>query len=354
MSAADTHLQENSHVHRAGRQRKRIVMLFVVPVLLVGAALAMYLHGGRYVETDNAYVKADKTLISSEISGKVINVLVRDNQQVKTGQLLFQLDPKPYQIALAEAEANLSDTVNLLKMLKANVQTKLASIATAKNQYQYLLREQQRKQNLLKQHYISDSDYDAARQDTEQQQLQIESLYTELKLAAEGLGGDVNAPIAQNAKYKKAQASLEKARNDLQHVDIYAPSSGIVTNVLEKGEYVNPGSSAMMLVADDNLWVEANYTEKDLTYVRVGQNVAINVDYQPDYTWHGTVSSLSPATGSEFSVIPAQNATGNWVKISQRLPIRIHIDPLPGAPKLRAGLSAVVTIDTHHQRHLAF
>ncbi|QUN06316.1 HlyD family secretion protein [Shewanella yunxiaonensis] len=351
MSATDA-IDENQISNNSRRKMKRLILLFVVPVLGVGAAVAFYLHGGRYVETDNAYVKADKTVISSEVAGKVIKVLVKENQPVAAGQLLFQIDPKSYQIAETEAAASLKDTADLLNVLKANVKTKLASIAAAKSQYQYLLREQQRKQNLLQQHYISDSDYDAARQDTEQEKLQIEALYTQLKLAVEGLGGDVNAPIESNAKYKKALAALDKARNDVQHVDIYAPSSGIVTHIVKDGEFVTPGSSAMLLVADSHLWVEANYTEKDLTYVRVGQDVEIKVDYQPDYIWHGVVSSLSPATGSEFSVIPAQNATGNWVKISQRLPIRIQIEPLPGAPQLRAGLSAEVTVDTKHVRHL--
>ncbi|KFZ38851.1 hemolysin D [Shewanella mangrovi] len=331
---------------------KRLLLLVVLPILIVAAAIVVYLMGGRYVETDNAYVKADMSLIGADIAGTVVQVAVKDNQHVEAGQLLFKVDAQPYQIALAQAQANLNDTVSLLKALKANYYAKQASIAAAQNELAYLQREQQRKQDLLKQHYVSESDYDAARQDTVQEKMQISTLMAELKLAEEGLGGDVNQPIEQNPKYLKAKASLAKAEYDLSRVTVVSPTSGVVTHVIELGEYLAPGKSALMLVADKSLWVEANFTEKDLTHVNVGQPVEIHVDYQPDLVWHGEVASMSPATGSEFAVIPAQNATGNWVKVAQRLPIRIHIDDNPHAPRLRAGLSADVTIDTGHRRSL--
>jgi membrane fusion protein (multidrug efflux system) len=191
------------------------------------------------------------------------------------------------------------------------------------------------------------------KQNTEVQRLQLEQEQRNLMQIAQSLGGDVEAPSELHPRYQAASAMLDKAQNDLQHVNVYAPNDGVVTKVVEKGQYIVPGSMAMMLVSETNLWIEANLTETDMTYVRAGQEVEIAVDYAPNTTWKGKVESLSPATGAEFSVIPAQNATGNWVKIAQRLPVRISIDPQDNAPQLRAGLSAEVSIDTQHQRHVA-
>ncbi|MGB5120732.1 MAG: HlyD family secretion protein [Vibrio fluvialis] len=340
-------------VSKPRRKTKRAVLLFLVPVLAVAGSVAVYLHGGRYVETDNAYVKADKTSITAEVSGRIINVPVEENQQVKAGDLLLQIDPTSYEIAVSQARANLNDVSTSLTTLKAEYQSKLANIDVSKSQHEYLKKEEARQLNLLKKKYISESQFDSARQKTLVVELEVNALKKELKQIEESLGGDMTAPIEQHPKYRAALASLEKAENDLQHVNVYAPADGIVTKVVEKGQYTSPGTLAMMLISASDIWIEANFTETELTHVQVGQKVDINVDYAPDFKWHGVVESLSPATGSEFSVIPAQNATGNWVKIAQRLPIRIRIDANPNAPQLRAGLSAVVTVDAEYQRHLS-
>ena len=169
------------------------------------------------------------------------------------------------------------------------------------------------------------------------------------------LGGDRGAPTELHPKYQLALAELDLAKNDLEHVNVYAPNDGVVSKkVLEDGQYITSNSTTMLLVADKNLWVEANFTEKEMTNIKVGQKVDIEIDYAPGHQWKGHVTSISPATGSEYSVIPAQNATGNWVKVTQRLPIRISIDEKEDMPTLRAGLSAVVTVDTNHKRHLSF
>ncbi len=338
---------------KSRRKTKRAVMLFLVPLLAAAGGIAIYLHGGRYVETENAYVKADKTSITSEVSGRIINVPVEENQLVKAGDLLLQIDPTSYEIAVEQARANLNDVKTTLTTLKAEYQSKLANIEVSKSQHDYLKKEEKRQLDLLRKKYTSQSQYDSARQNTLLVELEVNALKKGLKQVEESLGGDVNAPIEQHPKYRSAVAALDKAQNDLEHVNIYAPADGVVTKVVEKGQYTAPGTLAMMLISDSDIWIEANFTETELTHVKTGQEVEVNVDYAPGYTWKGKVESLSPATGAEFSVIPAQNATGNWVKIAQRLPIRIRLEQEKNAPKLRAGLSAVVTVDTNHQRHLS-
>ena len=335
------------------KKTKRIIFLFVIPLLLIIVSGFIYLHGGRYVETDNAYVKANKTPISSEVSGRVIAVPVIENQHVNAGDLLVNIDPKPYQYAVDRAKANLADIRTDLETTKAEYQSKLANIDVAKSQLNYARKEEKRQYDLRKKNYASVAEYDSAHQKTLLFELQINLLNKQLDQVAESLGGDPQAPVELHPKYHLAQAELEQAQNDLNNVNIYAPAAGIVSKVLEKGQYISPNTTTMLLIADDNLWIEANFTEKEMSNVQVGQKVEIEVDYASDYQWTGHVKSISPATGSEYSVIPAQNATGNWVKVTQRLPVRIHIDAQKDAPKLRAGMSAIVTVDTEHVRHLS-
>lgn len=333
-------------------KKKRVIWLFIVPILVIVAFIGLYLHGGRYVETDNAYVKADKTQINAEVAGRITSVPVEENQVVRKGDLLFQIDPEPYQIAVTQAQANLNSTVVALNTTKAEYDSKLANIEVLRSQLAFDQREERRQADLKKNGYNSDAQYDAAHLQAQKTALEVKTEQAELKQIEASYGGDIHAPIEVNPQYKLAQAALAKAENDLKHVDVYAPADGVVSKVIQPGEYAAPGTIAMVLVANSNLWIEANFTEKELTYIREGQEVEIEVDYAPDFTWHGKVASLSPATGSEFSVIPAQNATGNWVKITQRVPVRIHIDAAQDAPTLRAGLSAIVTVDTQHQRSL--
>ncbi len=339
--------------NQAKRNSGRFILLFIVPILLVVGSVVVYLNGGRYVETDNAYVKADKTSITAEVSGRVISVEVKENQPVKEGDLLFKIDPKPYLIAVEQAKASLNNVKTDLDTIKAEYQSQLAKINVAKSQLDYLKKEQARQLNLLKNKYISQAEYDAAKQSTDIQRLQVEQEQRNLTQIAQSLGGNVDAPTELHPRYQEALAMLDKAQNDLEHVNVFAPDDGVITRVVEKGQFISPGSMAMMLVSASDLWIEANLTETDMTYIRPGQEVEISVDYAPDTKWTGKVESLSPATGAEFSVIPAQNATGNWVKISQRLPVRISIEAQDNAPQLRAGLSAEVSIDTQHQRHVS-
>lgn len=327
-------------------KKLRVMLLLVVPALGLAAGGWYYLANGRYVETDNAYVKADKTGISAEVAGRVENVAVKENQHVNKGDLLFSVDPKPYQLAVAQAESDLNTTVIDLNTIKSQYQSKLANIAVSQSQHQYAQREEDRLHRLNGPGYVSASDLDGAHQKTLLMALEVNMLKKQLQEVADSFGGDISMPVEQHPRYKKALAELNTAKNNLSHVQEYAPASGTITKVLQKGEYVQNGTTAMLLVSDKNLYIEANFTEKDLAHIRNNQQAEINVDYAPGVTWHGKVSSISPATGAEYSVIPAENATGNWVKVTQRVPVRIRLQTDARQPQLRAGLSAAIKIDT--------
>ena len=335
------------------RTAKRVILLVVVPlVAALGVGLA-YLKGGRYVETDNAYVKADKVPVSADVSGTVKEVLVQENQAVAAGQPLFRLDPASFQIAVGKAEAKLAQARIDLEALKASYREKQAEIALARTRHAFALKDRQRQADLVARHFTSAATFDAAAQGADVAAQQITALEQDLKRIAQSLGGSVNVPVERHPSYRAALAELEQARLDLARVEVRAPLPGTVSKPPKPGQYVTAGTTAMALVASGNLWIEANFPETDLTYVRPGEPVAIRIDTFPDQTWKGQVESLSPATGAEFSVIPAQNATGNWVKIVQRVPVRIRLEDTPGSPQLRAGLSAIVEIDTGHRRRLA-
>ena len=339
-------------VRPSKRRLKRLILLVVVPLIAVLAVGIVYLKGGRYVETDNAYIKADKVPISAEVSGTVKEVLVDENQSVIAGQALFRLDPAPFQVAVAKAEAKLAQVRTDLAALRASYREKQAEITLARTKHTFAQKDQQRQADLVARNFISASRFDDAKQSTDLAGQQIGALDQDLRRIAETLGGSVDAPVDRHPSYRVALAELEQARLDLARVEVRASLPGIVTKPPKPGQYVTAGAMAMALVVSGNLWIEANFPETDLTYVHPGQPVAIHIDTYPDAAWKGVVESLSPATGAEFSVIPAQNATGNWVKISQRVPVRIKLDAAPGMPQLRAGLSAIVEIDTGHRRRV--
>lgn len=334
------------------RKKLRLILLLAIPAVFAVAGAAVWLHGGRYIETDNAYVKADKTSISAEVDGRVVSVPVVENQHVKKGDLLFSVDPRPFKLAVEQAQSDLNNTVIDLKTIKSQYQSKLANIKVSQSQYAFAARQEGRERSLSGKGYVSATELDAAHQKTLLMALEVNMLKKQLDEVVDSFGGDIAGTVEQHPRYKKALATLKTAQNNLAHVNEYAPTSGTITKVIHRGEYVQDGTTAMLLVSDHNLYVEANFTEKDLTNIRVNQTADIEVDYAPGVTWHGKVVSISPATGAEYSVIPAENATGNWVKVTQRVPVRISVETASNMPQLRAGLSADISVDTHHTRHL--
>jgi len=335
---------------QASNKKKRVVLLLVVPALVGLASLLVYLLGGRYVETDNAYIKAQKVPVSASISGAVVEVMVAENQAVKAGQVLFQVDQAPFRIAVAKAEAKLHQVRHDLSALKISYHEKQAETSLARSNYDYALKDQQRQSDLAAQNFISASKLDDVKHVTDVNAQQIALLEQDVKRIAESLGGNPDTPVEQQPAYLSALAELEQARLDLSNTTVRASMEGKVSKPPKVGQFIATGSTSMILVADE-VWIEANFNEADLTYVHPGQPVKISIDTYPDSKLHGVVESLSPATGAEFSLIPAQNATGNWVKIAQRVPVRIRLD-VAALPDLRAGLSTWVEIDTGHKRRL--
>ncbi len=341
-----------SQIQAQPKRSKRFVLMVVIPVIAAVAGTYFYLKGGRFVETENAYVKADKVQVSVEVTGQVQQVFVHENDTVAAGQLLFTLDPAPYKLAVTKAEANLAQVRTDLNELKQTYLKTEGMLKLASTHLGFAAKEVKRQLDLLNDHYTSGSDFDDANQSEQLAQVGVAIETAELKRIEASLGGSVDTPIEEHPNYKAALAVLEQAKLDLARTEIHASLSGQVSAPPKPGQFLSPGKAAMTLVANAELWIEANYTEKELTYVRPGQSVDIKVDIYPDETWHGVVESLSPATSSEFSLLPAQNTTGNWVKVAQRVPVRIRLEQDRNLPPLRTGLSAIPEIDTKHQREL--
>jgi len=327
-------------------------MLGVVPVVFVLLCVHFYLRGGQFVETDNAYIRANIIPISAEVSGLIKTLAVRENQSVSKGDLLFHVSPETFLVAVAKSEANLGEVVAQLESLKSSYQEKQARIVLAQKNLLFAQKELQRQIDLKGKNFVSVSVLDNLRHGVETAEQQIKVLNLDLKTILASLGGDIRASFSEHPSYKGAVAELHGAELDLKHTDVEAPSSGVVSNVPTLGQYVRKGNMMLALVANSHFWVEANFTEKDLTHLQVGQEVTITIDTYPDAEWQGIVESISPATGAEFAILPPQNATGNWVKVAQRVSVRINI--LDGAelPMLRSGFSAVVKVNTNKQREL--
>ncbi len=334
------------------RRALRWTLLVVVPLVALVVGAVVWLLGGRYVETDNAFVKADKVPVSAEVSGAVVEVLVRENQIVQAGRPLFRLDPAPFRVVVSKDEAKLGKVRTDLAAMKASYREKQAQIALARTRLEFARKEQARQADLAARNFISASKLDDARKSVDIAQQELQAQQQDLQRIAAALGGSVDLPVESHPSYRAALAELAQARLDLSRVEVRASLDGTISHLPKPGQFVGAGATAASLVADARPWVEANFPEKDLTYVHPGQPVEVRIDTYPDRTWSGIVESLSPATGSEFSILPPQNASGNWVKVAQRVPLRVRLDAQSDAPRLRAGMSATVRVDTGHRRSL--
>ncbi len=333
----------------------RRILLMLGPAVVLAAGLLVYMTGGRYVSTDNAYVHAGKMTVATDVSGIVANVAVHESQKVKKGDILFTLDQEPFRIALAGAEANLGTVRNQIMTQQATYRQKEAQIEQAKTDVAFYETTEQRQQDLLKRGVSAQATFDQAKRDLDAARERLTMAQHDAAAALAQLGGNANGRIEDHPSFLAAQATVDKARRDLAHTTVLASIPGIVTNVdaLQVGEYLPAGQAAFSLVSSADVWVEANPKESDLTYLKPGAVATITIDAYPGREWHGTVTSLAPATGAEFSVLPPQNATGNWVKVVQRVPIRLKVEMPADAPALRTGMSAYVEIDTGHQRQIA-
>jgi membrane fusion protein (multidrug efflux system) len=317
-----------------------------VPVLAGIGGAYYYIATARYQQTDDAYLRAAQVTISSNVGGRVSEVDVRDNQLVHVGETLFKLDDRPFRIAVEEAEARLASARLEVEALKATYRQRQAELRTAQSALDYAQREYDRQTRLVGSGIASQAQVDRALAARNESQGRVASAQQEITSTLASLGGDPNIPANSHPTVLRAQAELDRAQLDLSYTVITAPIEGVVTRVeqLQTGNYIKEAGPAFALVSTHDVWVEANYKEVQLTHMQVGQEAMVKLDAYPEHALRARVSSVSPGTGSEFSVLPAENASGNWVKVVQRLPVRLElVDPAPAA---RSGLSAVVTVDT--------
>jgi membrane fusion protein (multidrug efflux system) len=338
------------------RRYRRLLLLVVLPLVAAIAGFTFYLNGGRYVTTDDAYVGAQKVLITPDISGKIEKVVVREGQQVNEGDVLFEIDPVPFRLAAAQARANLAQTRTTYDNLVANVKIYGQMLDLAQQGVDLKQRDVDRKSSLVKNNVGSQLDLDNAGTAFVTASAQLQFLRQQLSNAKTQLLGDPNLPLDQFPPYAQAKAALDQAERNLDHTVMRAPMAGIATQVdqIQLGRFVMAGSPVFSIIDVSNPWVDANPKESDFTYVSVGQPVTLDVDAFPNHVFKGTVGSLSPGTGAQFAILPPQNATGNFVKVVQRVPVRIYFDKDDTFVKrLKAGMSVYATIDTNHRRSLA-
>ncbi len=331
----------------------RMVLLIGVPVVAVVAALAIWQMGGRYVTTENAYVKADIVQISPEVSGRVVQVAVQDHQQIQAGAVLLKIDPEPFRLALAKAEAELDAARNLVETARATYRETQAELGELESRADYLRRQAERQQELARTGVAPATKLEEALNDAQVAKERINVVRQRLTRLLTTLKGNPDLPADEHPTVRERIADRERAALDLARTTVTAPVGGVVVNVrLQVGEQVKAATPVFALVSDRRPWVEANLKETTLTNIEIGQKVEVVLDIYPDITWVGTVETISPATGAEFAILPPQNASGNWVKVVQRLPVRIRLEPHKGEPALRAGMTATVSIDTGRQRHI--
>jgi membrane fusion protein (multidrug efflux system) len=338
---------------RRRRSLKRPVLFALLPVALVVGGY-YYVNGGQVMSTDNAYIRADMVGLTTDVSGIVDQIDVHENEAVKKGEVLFSLKADSFRIALDGAKAQLGAVRNQILNLEASYQQSLAEITQAEADIPYFQTEFDRQQNLLNSSAATRTAFDQAKHNLQAGQQKVAVAKAQAATTLAQLGGNADQPAEQNPLYLEAQAKVDDAQRQLDHSVVKAPFDGIATNVnsLQPGSYLEASTQAFSLVGANNLWIDASPKETELTYVKPGQSVTIYVDTYPGVTWKGKVESISPASGSSFSLLPAQNTTGNWVKVVQRIPMRVSIEDQAGKPPLRVGMSTVVDVDTGHARGL--
>ncbi len=336
-------------------QRHRRRLMVGGPLLLAIAGLIFWLGSGRYMSTDDAYIQAGRVAISTNISGRVSELDVRDNQPVKKSQVLFRLDPRPLKIAIDNAAAKLAAEKLQVQSQKAEYKQRLADLKTAQDTLDYAQKEYARQEKLAASGISSKAQLDQANLSLQSAREKVAAAQEVANAALAKLGGDPDIDVNEHPDVKAAQAALDQANLNMSYATVTAPIDGVVTKVeqLQVGDYVNAAAPLFSLVSTSDIYVEGNFKETDLTYMRPGQAATFKIDAYDAREFRGIVSSISPGTGSSFSLLPPENASGNWVKVVQRVPVRIAIDrdDLNGVP-LNPGLSVTVTVDTQHRRSL--
>lgn len=338
---------------RSARRWTRLALMVVLPLILALVALHIYAGGGRFISTENAYLKANIIAVSADVSGRVVNVNVEDNQRVKPGQPLFTIDPLPFRIAVAETDAELEVIRRDFSQLRFNVREAQAEAAEARERQRFLRQQFERQKKLRARGMGSEEDYDQALHELRLGEESLVKLDQRVSRSLAALGGDPDLPVEKHPAFRRAMAIREQANVDLGRTVVSAPATGVISNMkLQVGEYVKEGTPVFSLIESAPIWVEANLKETELTNIKLGQAATVVVDAYPDHEWRATVDSIAPATGAEFALLPPQNATGNWVKVVQRLPVSLRLERTDDEPVLRAGMTATVSIDTERVRGL--
>jgi len=340
--------------HPRWQQHARLPLMLLGPIVAIAAVLYFYLTGGRFESTDDAYVMTARVAISANVGGRVVELAVHDNQPVHQGDLLYRLDDASFRIAVDEAQAQLSTASLQIESLKASYLQRQSELASARDTLAFQKSELERQQRLIASGISSQSQVDRATHAFDEARSQLAGVEHEITAVIAQLGGDPNIVPARHPTVQQAQAALNRARLNLSYTMIKAPSDGVVTRVeqLQVGSYVAASTPVFALVSTRDVWLEANFKEDQLGHMRIGQYASVKIDSYPGTRFTGKVVSVSPGTGSQFSVLPSENATGNWVKVVQRLPVRIELENADPAFALHAGLSANVEVDTQFRRHL--
>ena len=346
-------LSPTRHRQRWDRKILRLFLLIVIPVSAILAGVYWFESTGRYVTTENAYVKGHVIAVSTNIDGRVTDVMIDENQKVQKGDVLFRLDHESYKMMVRMAETKRETARQDIEATRAEYYQIIAEIEQSKTNVAYFEREARRQRQLASKAITTRARLDEAEFNLTSAKKEVTTLRQKLRAVLARLGGDPRRNVELHPDFMAAETEISMARMNLGYTEIRAPVDGIITRLkLEPGEWVEEGEPAFGLIANDKAWIEANLKETQLTHVREGQDVTVEIDAYPDVVWKASVASISPATGAEFSVLPPQNASGNWVKVVQRLPVRIEIENTPDHPPLRAGMTASITVDTRHKREL--
>ena len=330
---------------------KRMILMIAVPLVLVAAGGYYWLTGGRYEDTDNAYVQQPKVSLSADVAGTIIAVNVKENQAVKAGDVLFRIDPVPYQIALDQANAALAGARQSVSQLRVAYTTADTKLAADQQTLVIQQRNQARNDDLATKGVATAAAVDQGLLALQQAQSTVDQDQQAVKGALAALGGNVDVKTDDVPAVMQALAAQQAAQRNLAKTTVKAPADGIISQVdsLNVGQFIGMGSTIVSLVESGDTWVAANFKETQLERMKAGEPADVTVDTYPGVVFHGSVDSIGAATGSEFSLIPAQNATGNWVKVVQRVPVRIKVPANADTP-LRTGMSATVTVDTGKTR----
>jgi membrane fusion protein, multidrug efflux system len=332
--------------------RLRRLLMLAVPIAVAAFGAGMYFAGERYVSTDDAFVRAAKVTVNARVAGQAVEIAVRDNERVRQGQVLFRIDPEPYRIAVDQAEARLGSARLQIEALKTTYRQQQAELQSARDSAAFDEREYDRKKALVASDFTPRAVYERAETDLKVARQHIASVEQQIASTIVALDGDPNIEIGRHPTVRAANAQLERARLDLSYATVTAPDDGIVTRVddLQIGGFVNSGAPVFSLLSGRRIWIEANFRETGLTHMRPGQQATIDVDAYPNRTFRAHIVSMSPGTGSDFSVLPPENATGNWVKVVQRLPVRLELDDVDQSRPLYSGISVTARVDTGYRR----